>query len=84
MMSEPVLEGERRRNREAIRDRVLRGRDEGEMASGTDVEALADLVDVVIAGMSARARDGATRAQLDAVTDRVLASWPTDPRTGDE
>jgi AcrR family transcriptional regulator len=79
VMSEPVLRAERRRQRDAIRDRVLRGRDEGEMAPATDVEGLADLVDVVLAGMSARARDGATRAQLDAVIDHVMTTWPTAP-----
>ena len=76
VMSEPVLASERRRNRDALRDRILRGRDEGELPAATDVEALADVVDVVIAGMSARARDGATRAQLDATVDLVMAAWP--------
>lgn len=76
VMSEPALADERRRNRDVLRDRLLRGRDAGDVAPGTDVDALADLVDVVIAGMSARARDGATRAQLDATVDQLMAGWP--------
>lgn len=79
VMSEPTLADERRRNRDAIRDRILRGRDVGELQPGTDVEALTDLVDVVIAGMSARARDGATRAQLDATVDQLMGAWPSAP-----
>ena len=72
----PALVAERRRNREVVRDRILRGRDAGDMPGSTDVEALADLVDVVIAGMSSRARDGATRGQLDAMVDQLMAGWP--------
>lgn len=77
VMSEPMLAVERHGNRDAIRDRILRGRDEGDLRPGTDVEALTDFVDVVIAGMSARARDGATRAQLDATIDQLMSAWPS-------
>ncbi len=76
VMSEPRLAAARTRNREAIRERVQRGRDEGDLAPDADPDALTDYVDVVIAGMSARARDGATREQLDATIDRVLGGLP--------
>lgn len=79
VMSEPMLGEERRRNRDAIRDRLLRGRDEDEFDPGVDVEALTDFVDVLIAGMSARARDGSTRAQLDATVDQFMRAWPSAP-----
>lgn len=77
VMSEPRLTSARTRNREAIRDRIQRGREAGDLHQDIDPETMADLVDVVIAGMSARARDGATREQLDATVDLVIASWPT-------
>ena len=76
VMDEPVLAAERHRQRDAVRARVPQDRDEGEVPPGTDVDGL---VDVVLADMSARAREGATRAQLDAVIDRGRASWPTSP-----
>lgn len=77
VMSEPLLAAERRLNRDVIRDRVQRGQDEGDVPPRADVEALADFVDVVLSGMSSRARDGATRAQLDAIVDQLMAAWPS-------
>lgn len=79
VMSEPRLAAARAGNRDAIRDRIQRGREDGELGDDVDPEALTDFVDIVIAGMSARARDGATREQLDATVDRVVGSWP-EPR----
>ena len=75
VMSEPRLAAARARTWSAIRDRIRRGREEGDLGDDIDPEALTDFVDVVIAGMSARARDGATREQLDATVDRVLDSF---------
>ncbi len=79
VMSEPSLAAARAHNRDAIRDRVQRGREEGDLGDDVDSEALTDFFDMVIAGMSARARDGATLEQLDATVDRAMRSWP-DPR----
>lgn len=79
VMSEPRLVAARARNRDAIRDRVQRGREDGDLGDDIDPEALTDFFDMVVAGMSARARDGATREQLDATADRAMGSWP-DPR----
>lgn len=77
VMSEPLLARERVRCRDAIRDRFRRGREEeGDPPPDADPDALADFYDVVIAGMSARARDGATREQLHATVDQALAAWP--------
>ena len=38
--------------------------------------ALADFIWMVIAGMSALARDGATRAELEAVAAAAIEAWP--------
>lgn len=81
VMSEPMLAGERQRNRDAIRDRIRQGRNRGDLDPDVDVEALTDFVDVVIAGMSARARDGSTRAQLDATVDQFMRVWPSAQHT---
>ena len=62
--------------RAAIAARIRRGCDDGDLPKDTDVTALAEYVDVVLAGLSARARDGATRAHLDASINRAMAAWP--------
>lgn len=76
VMSEPLLAAERDASRAAFAARLQTGLEAGELAPGTDVEALAGFVDVVLAGMSARARDGATQAELEAAVDVALAAWP--------
>lgn len=80
VMSEPLLARQRVQARDAIRARIRRSHDDGDLPPGSDVEGLTEFVDVLIAGMSARARDGATRQQLDAAIDRAMAAWPTGPR----
>ena len=77
VMSEPRLAAARAHNRDVIRDRVQRGREEGELGDDVDPEVLTDFYDTVIAGLSARARNGATRAQLDATVDRAMGTWPS-------
>jgi TetR/AcrR family transcriptional regulator, copper-responsive repressor len=76
VVSEPLLERERAASRAAIRARVQEGLDAGELPPGTDVDALAGFYGVVVGGMSARARDGATRADLEAVAMTAMRAWP--------
>ena len=76
VMSEPLLARARAANRDALRDRIEQGREAGELPDDADPEALSDFFDTVIAGMSARARDGATREQLDATVDHAMSAWP--------
>ncbi len=59
-----------------IRDRLREGAAAGEFPDGTDVDALADYIATVIAGMSARARDGGTCEELAAIADVALRAWP--------
>ena len=82
-MSEPLLARQRAQARNAIGARIHCGHDDGDLPAGSDAESLTEFVDVLIAGMSARARDGATRHQLDAAIDQVLLSWP-DNRAPDQ
>lgn len=76
VVSEPRLEDHRAASRAAIRARIQDGADGGELAPGADVAALAAFYGVVVGGMSARARDGATRQDLEAVAQTAMSAWP--------
>jgi hypothetical protein len=54
-----------------------RGVEDGDVPSGTDVAALAAFVTAVQQGMSIQARDGASRATLDAIVGQALTVWDT-------
>ena len=43
---------------------------------GTDVRGLALFFSAIIQGMSAQARDGASRAELEAIARSALRAWP--------
>lgn len=77
VMSEPLLLERREASREAIGARIRQGVEAGDVPAGTDARELAEFYDVVIAGLSARARDGVGPQQLQAAVDRALAAWPT-------
>lgn len=62
--------------RSLLRRRIEQDIQQGMLPSDTDAEGLSDLVFAAIQGMSALARDGASRAQLNAVARHVLAAWP--------
>jgi AcrR family transcriptional regulator len=78
-MSEPLLAEQRAELRRAISARIARGVAEAELPVSTDVDGLADFIMVVLAGMSDRARDGATTAQLEATITHAMAGWPDSP-----
>jgi AcrR family transcriptional regulator len=48
----------------------------GELPDDVDARALALYVSTVLQGMSAQARDGATRAELEGIVDRAMRAWP--------
>lgn len=60
----------------ALRHRIQEDVQRGVLPISTDAEGLSDLVFAAIQGMSTLARDGASRAQLNAVARHVLAAWP--------
>ena len=76
VLSEPRLHVQRAELRAAIRDRVEQGRAAGDVAPGTDPEALASLMMTVVMGMSARARDGAGADELEAVAELAIGALP--------
>lgn len=48
----------------------------GELPEGTDTAALARHTGAVVQGMSQQARDGASRAELEALARIAMAVWP--------
>jgi AcrR family transcriptional regulator len=51
-----------------------------QLAADVDAHALAIFVVAILQGMSAQARDGATRAELEAIARAALRCWPRRPR----
>ncbi|TQS22759.1 TetR/AcrR family transcriptional regulator [Microbispora sp. KK1-11] len=70
------LRGHREAGKAAIRRRIERDVETGLLPPQTDAPALATFFAAVIQGMSTQARDGATRADLDAVATLALRAWP--------
>ncbi|GAA3233305.1 hypothetical protein GCM10010532_069970 [Dactylosporangium siamense] len=50
-------------------------RHRGSDVGGTDLEAVAAFYTTVLHGMAIQSRDGATRAQLQAVISRARSAW---------
>ena len=72
--------GERMRAARAVtldrlEERIRRAVDESELSPAIDVHALARFVQSVQSGMSILARDGANRAELDAVAQIAMSGW---------
>lgn len=65
----------RRAGEKMLRSRLQRAVDDGDLPESTDVTALAAFVTTVQQGLSIQARDGASRATLDAIVDHALAVW---------
>lgn len=79
VISDPTLKARRGSGRDAIARRLRRAQQSGDLPDGVDVAALTDYVDLVLRGLSAKARDGATRRQLRAAADVALRAWPPAP-----
>ena len=59
----------------SIGERIRRGIREGDMPRRTDVDGLTAFVTALINGLSVLARDGASRAALNAAVDRAMRAW---------
>jgi len=77
VMAEPLLAARRTVTRLAIRDRLRAGREAGEFSA--DADALNEYINIVLAGMAARAREGATRTELTSVARQALQVLPPPP-----
>jgi AcrR family transcriptional regulator len=61
-----------------IKDRLARGVTDGDItAMPTSIDAIARYYTTVVQGLSVQARDGATRAELQAVITCAMAAWDT-------
>jgi AcrR family transcriptional regulator len=58
-----------------IVDRIRRGVRDGDVPPGTDVSSLAMFVTTFLNGLSVQARDGASRAALNAAVERAMRAW---------
>jgi len=58
-----------------VLERLQQGVADGEMAPGTDLQALARFIQTVQAGMSILARDGASDAELRRVAEVAMLGW---------
>lgn len=59
-----------------LKDFLQRRQQLGELAADTDTAALARYLSCILQGMSVRARDGATREELDDIISTMMALWP--------
>ena len=60
----------------ALEAKIGAARSGGLLPRDVDARALALFYSAVLQGMSAQARDGATRPELDAIVDSALQAWP--------
>ncbi|MEN5018559.1 TetR/AcrR family transcriptional regulator [Erwinia sp. Eh17-17] len=75
------------RNRHSNQEQHLRAFLEARQAAGeldarTRIDTLATYLCCLLQGMSVRAREGATRAELDALIDTLMLQWPVLSRLG--
>ena len=69
----------RRKAREAaLRSRLERAWEEGELPASADCAMLASYVMTINQGMAVQAKAGASRATLGAIIEHVLATWPAE------
>ncbi len=76
ILTEPLLGDHRKRSRAALATRIADGVSTAELPADTDVDVLVNYVTVVLTGMSAQARDGATRQDLLSVAEAAMKAWP--------
>jgi len=70
-----ILTAQRERTRAGFSGCVKRAKEEGHLASGTDVRALATALHSFELGLSTEARDGATGKELDAAVSSAMKVW---------
>ncbi len=63
-------------SRQALIDRLERGRAEGDLPPETDIEGLTSCLFAVMQGMAVQAGAGASRAELERLVTTSLAMWP--------
>jgi AcrR family transcriptional regulator len=69
----------RNKNLDVFRARLQAAQQAGELPAATNPRAMAAYFAAVIQGMSQRAADGATAAELTETAELALTAWPTRP-----
>jgi AcrR family transcriptional regulator len=75
VMSEPRLASVRDEGRAMLLTRLRRASAEGDLRDEVDLDALAEYLDTLLSGMAARARDGASRDQLESSIILGMKAW---------
>ena len=70
----------RARTVQVLETRIVGAIKNGELPADADARALALYVSTVLQGLSAQARDGATRADLEAIVRTAMRAWPRSRR----
>lgn len=70
-----LVHGARQRNLSRVKDRMLKAKEDGELAEGVDAGIFARMVVTMQNGMSLQARNGASEAELLAAVRLTLAGW---------
>lgn len=73
---EELLRRQRNANVREIEHRIRADIEASALPPETDARALATFTAATLQGMSQQARDGATRAQLEAVAQAAMRAWP--------
>lgn len=73
--AQQLLAGDRAATRAAFIECARRGIAHGQLAAGSDAKAIGVMLDTFMRGLTAQARDGVSRAQLDAAIDCALLPW---------
>jgi hypothetical protein len=60
----------------AVKARLVEGKRDGELPANTDINSLANYFAVVMAGATLMARNGSTKAALNAVIARAIEAIP--------
>ncbi len=71
-----LLAQRRQAGEDELRLRIERGQREGDVPASIDPARMASFLTTVLQGMSVKAQDGASRAELEAAVDTALACWP--------
>jgi len=70
------IEERRDSMRALLKARIDRGLHAGELARGSDTDALVDFYSAVFQGMSLQARNGASSKRLLAIAEMAMRAWP--------
>lgn len=72
----------RTRTVQALERRISAAIAHGELPADVNARTLALYISTVLQGLSAQARDGATRSELEGIVERAMRAWPRAPRAG--